>query len=96
MGEAPHFVKEHWIKEKVNMDHPFKQLPYFIDGPVKLSEYRAIHYYIAKKYKPELLGKTPGDMGKVDMAQNIIHELNFGMRIPCFTQDSHEHVQKVI
>ena len=38
---------------------PFGNLPYIIDGDVKLSETMAIMGYIANKWKPEVLGSTP-------------------------------------
>ena len=37
----------------------FPNLPYIIDGDLKLSETIAVHFYIAEKYCPALLGSTP-------------------------------------
>ena len=47
-----------WQQVKPNL-MPFCNLPYIIDGNVKISETLAVHQYIASKYKPELLGRTP-------------------------------------
>ena len=47
-----------WQQDKPNL-MPFCNLPYIIDGNVKISETLAVHQYIASKYKPELLGRTP-------------------------------------
>ena len=38
---------------------PFVNLPYIVDGDVKISETMAVQTYIADKFKPELLGSTP-------------------------------------
>eukprot|EP00351_Strombidinopsis_sp_SopsisLIS2011_P004441 CAMPEP_0116877982 /NCGR_PEP_ID=MMETSP0463-20121206/9738_1 /TAXON_ID=181622 /ORGANISM="Strombidinopsis sp, Strain SopsisLIS2011" /LENGTH=56 /DNA_ID=CAMNT_0004525759 /DNA_START=140 /DNA_END=310 /DNA_ORIENTATION=- len=49
-----------WAKEKADgngMDFP--NLPYWHDGSYKLTETPAIHEYLAARYHPELLGRTP-------------------------------------
>ena len=48
-----------WKAFKAASDIPFCNLPYLVDGDVKMSETMAIFQYIAGKWKPELLGKTP-------------------------------------
>jgi len=60
-GEAPDFSRDEWLKDKFDLNLPFPNLPYIVDGNVFLTETNAIHQYVARKYKPELLGKTPGD-----------------------------------
>ena len=49
------------------MGFDFPNLPYLIDGDLKLSESEAIFRYISNKYNPELLGKNTEDKAKVDM-----------------------------
>lgn len=41
-------------------------LPYLEDGDIRISEHDAILRYIARKYKPELLGKTLEDYALVE------------------------------
>ena len=38
---------------------PFPNLPYIMDGATKVTESLAIQHYIAAKWKPELIGRTP-------------------------------------
>ena len=51
---------------------PFCNLPYIIDGNTKISETLAVHQYIASKYKPELLGRTPQEKGRSYQLQNVV------------------------
>ena len=51
--------------ELVAAGMPFPNLPYFLDGEVKLAQASAIQRYICHKWKPELLGKTPEEAGVV-------------------------------
>lgn len=48
---------------------PFPNLPYFLDGDVKLAQASAIQRYICHKWKPELLGRTPAEAGWVYVAK---------------------------
>ena len=58
-GEAPDFDRSAWLNVKSTLGLPFPNLPYLIDGDLKLTETNAIMKYIASKYGPELLGTTP-------------------------------------
>ena len=51
---------------------PFCNLPYIIDGKVKVTETLAVHQYIASKYKPELLGRTPQEKGRSYQLANVV------------------------
>lgn len=53
----------------------FPNLPYFIDADgTRLTETKAIAIYIADKYKPELLGKTPEERAKVEMLCGVLFD----------------------
>ena len=66
-GPAPEFSRDDWFNEKFNLglDHP--NLPYLIDEGVKLTETVAIMKYICHKWKPELLGRNPVELGNIEM-----------------------------
>jgi glutathione S-transferase len=51
----------------------FPNLPYLIDGDLKISETLAIVRYIANKYDKSLLGTTVEDQAIVDQLLCIIH-----------------------
>ena len=53
----------------------FPNLPYFIDGNLKMTETKAIHQYVADKWMPELLGSNPKERSKVVMLAGVIGDL---------------------
>jgi len=55
-----------WAKDKYSMDMVFPNLPYLIDGDVKISQHVAILNYIARKVSPDMLGKTLAHQAQVD------------------------------
>ena len=56
-----------YAKDKTQLGLPFPNLPYLIDGDIKLTETTAIRRYIPKRFgKPELLGKDLKDEAVVD------------------------------
>nr|ACO15225.1 Glutathione S-transferase Mu 3 [Caligus clemensi] len=64
-GPAPDFDKSCWfnIKQSVGLDFP--NLPYYIEGDVKLTQSNAILRYIARKN--DLCGKSEAEKWKVDL-----------------------------
>ena len=70
--EEKSYVKESgdWQAAKEGlMDFP--NLPYIIVGDFKLSETAAIHFYIAEKFCPSLLGRTPQEKARVIQLHKI-------------------------
>lgn len=57
--------KEHKSEEYLKIN-PNGKVPTLIDGHYVIWESAAINYYLAQKYKPELLGSTPEEKGHVE------------------------------
>ena len=74
-GEAPDFNKDSWFSVKQTLGFDFPNLPYLIDGDLKVTESHAIHRYLCNKYRPELLGKTTEDKAKVDMIMGVSQDI---------------------
>ena len=53
---------------------PFANLPYIIDGETKITETFAVLQYIAGKFKPEVLGKTPQERAERYRLQSIAND----------------------
>ena len=49
-GDAPDFDKSSWLDVKETLGLEYPNLPYLIDGEVKLTETIAIMQYIARRY----------------------------------------------
>lgn len=67
--ETQEWDRSHWLDEKFNLGLEYPNLPYLLDEDVKLTETLAIMQYIAKKWKPELLGRNAAEVGRVHMLE---------------------------
>ena len=73
-------------KEGLMMDFP--NLPYITVGDFKLSETAAIHFYIAEKYCPSLLGLTLQEKARVIQLHKIGDENIMNGVKECFVEGS--------
>ena len=58
-GDAPNFSRDCWLDKKDTLGLSFPNLPYYLDGNMKVTEAMPIMKYIAYKYDKGLLGSTP-------------------------------------
>ena len=94
--DGPEFSRACWMDVKFTLGFDFPNLPYMIDGDVKLTECNAIHTYLAAKYNPELLGKTPSDQAKVVMMSNIIREAKQpAMVMPMYRGEKEKSLEEI-
>ncbi|XP_065554246.1 glutathione S-transferase 2-like [Lathamus discolor] len=84
-GPAPDFNMSEWTNEKEKLGLDFPNLPYLIDGKVKLTQSNAILRYIARKHK--MCGETEEEIQRVDLVEN--HIMDFRMRFArmCYSPD---------
>jgi len=71
-GPAPNYDKTGWFSDKPTLGLPFPNLPYLLDGDVKLVQSGAIMRYLARKHN--LLGKTPEEQTRVDLVEAQISD----------------------
>ena len=64
------------------MEYP--NLPYLIDGNNKITETKAIMVYIAKKWRPELLGTTAAQVGRIEMISYHVDKLKNNAINACY------------
>ncbi|KAM9786098.1 glutathione S-transferase Mu 4-like [Neosynchiropus ocellatus] len=67
-GDGPNFDKSCWFDEKCQLGLDFPNLPYLIDGDVKVTQSNAIMRYVARK--KDLCGSTEEEKVRVDMMEN--------------------------
>lgn len=64
-GPAPDYDNTKWLSEKFNLGLDFPNLPYLIDGNVKLTQSLVILRYLANKYN--LAGSTEDEKLRADL-----------------------------
>ncbi len=71
---------EGWDKEKFTLGFDFPNMPYLIDGDLKLTESSAVNQYIIEKSgKTELLGKSPEDKALVEEVIGVLSDIRSSM-----------------
>lgn len=65
--------RSEWLNEKEHLGMEFPNLPYLFDENAKITETLAIMQYIAKKWKPELLGRNAAEVGRIHMLEYHIY-----------------------
>lgn len=83
-GDAPDFDRSQWLDVKETLGLEYPNLPYLIDGDVMLTETAAIMQYIAKKYRPSLLGMSAAEVGRISMLLDKVHTLKMKATGPCY------------
>ncbi|KAK8739209.1 hypothetical protein OTU49_003533 [Cherax quadricarinatus] len=83
-GPAPDYDKSCWfdIKEDLGLDFP--NLPYYIDGDVKITQSNAILRYISRKH--DLVGKTEEEKIRVDILENQAMDFRNGFVRLCYLE----------
>lgn len=81
------FSRAVWLDQRYNMDLDFPNLPYFIDGDIRLTEHLAIHKYVADKWMPSLLGTNLYEKAHVDMLCGVIWDLKKSATMGCYAGD---------
>ncbi|CAH8287011.1 unnamed protein product [Heterobilharzia americana] len=67
---------EKWQEDKFNLGLEFPNLPYFIDGDVKITQSLAIMRYIADKHN--MLGNNPKERAEISMLEGAVVDISSG------------------
>ncbi|CAL1291052.1 unnamed protein product [Larinioides sclopetarius] len=84
-GPAPDFDRSAWLKEKPTLGLDFPNLPYYIDGDVKLTQSITIMRYLARKLKLE--PTTEEEHSRADLIEQQIADFRFGFTRICYSAD---------
>eukprot|EP00795_Rhopilema_esculentum_P002478 gene2478-18140_t len=82
VGDGPTFDKSGWTSVKDSLGLDFPNLPYYIDGDVKITQSNAILRYIGRKYK--LDGETEEEKRRVDLMENQAMDFRNGFVRLCY------------
>ncbi|XP_075189837.1 glutathione S-transferase Mu 2-like [Anomaloglossus baeobatrachus] len=80
-GDAPDYDKSQWLNEKEKLGLDFPNLPYLIDGDVKLTQSNTILRYIARKHG--VCADTESEQNIESMIEN--EAMDFRLRLASIT-----------
>lgn len=81
VGPGPDFDQCDWTNVKATLGLPFPNLPYYIDGDVKLSQSNAILRHIGRKHK--MNGMSDDEKDQVDMLLDEALDWRFKLAMLC-------------
>ncbi|XP_071546707.1 glutathione S-transferase Mu 4-like [Panulirus ornatus] len=82
VGPGPTFDKTCWFSVKFNLGLDFPNLPYYIDGDIKISQTLAILRHIARKH--DMCGRTEHERVQVDMLVNQAMDFSSALVDVCY------------
>ncbi|KAA0201908.1 Glutathione S-Transferase Sigma 1 [Hyalella azteca] len=105
MGPAPTYDRSQWLNVKPTIDLDLPNLPYYMDGDVKLTESSAIIRHLGRK--TGLAGATEQEKMRIDVAESLCRDQNLGfVRLvtspdydnakPAFEADISNQLQKLV
>jgi len=92
IGPAPDFDKSQWLSEKPNLGLDFPNLPYYIDGDVKITQSLAIIRYLARKYK--LVGESEQELIRSDVTEQQVMDLKMALVRVCYNAAEYEKARE--
>jgi glutathione S-transferase len=72
-GDAPDYSRDEWLNEKEKLGLDFPNLPYLFHGNLKLTQSKAILYYLGRKF--DLMGKNLKEQAHVLMLCEEVQDL---------------------
>jgi len=73
-GPPPDFDRSSWLNEKFTLGLDFPNLPYYVDGDIKMTQSLAIIRHVARKNN--LVGETEAERVRVDMLEQQLNDDN--------------------
>ncbi|CAF0798506.1 unnamed protein product [Didymodactylos carnosus] len=92
IGDAPDYSREEWLKEKSTLGLDFPNLPYLIDGDLKLSQSKAILCHLGRKCN--LMGKTEHETSMIEQLIDQADDLRRDLNNVCYRAINFEAVKK--
>lgn len=84
-GDAPDFDRSDWLNVKFTLGLDFPNLPYLIDGDVKLTQSISILHYLSVKTGLFPKGVSMGEISRYDMLDHVITDfISVGSRL-CYS-----------
>ncbi|XP_037566335.1 glutathione S-transferase [Dermacentor silvarum] len=91
-GPAPDFDRSDWLKEKFTLGLKFPNLPYYIDGNVKITQSLAILRYLGRKH--DLAGRNEEETLELDVLEQQARDLSTRLLTSTAPTPNYEEVLK--
>jgi len=82
-GPPPDFDGSQWFDEKFTLDLDFPNLPYLMDGDVKITQNLAIMRYLGRKY--DLVGTNCEENRRIDLTEQQLTDFRSGFVRLCYS-----------
>lgn len=82
-SDAPDYNRNQWLDEKETLGLDFPNLPYLLDGNLKLTQSKVILYYLGRKFN--LLGKNLKERASIYMLCEEVYDLRMKYGGFCYT-----------
>ena len=92
IGDAPDYDRSCWTSVKNSFGLDFPNLPYLIDGDVKLTQSNAILRYLGRKF--DLIAETEEQSVRMDLIENQAMDLRNGFVRFCYGSDPSNFKEK--
>ena len=83
-GETNETIMKPWTSKKHFLGLDFPNLPYLIDGDVRLTESKSIMKYLCRKHDPDMLGRDAFEIATSDMVSRVHDDLHAKYGAHCF------------
>lgn len=91
-GDAPDFKRDEWLNEKNSIGLDFPNLPYLIDGNLKLTQARTILSHLGRKF--HLMGSTEEETSMIELLIDQSNDLRQELNNVCYRAINFEAVRK--
>jgi glutathione S-transferase len=91
-GDTPDFKREEWLKDKNSLGLDFPNLPYLIDGDLKLSQARTILTHLGRKFK--LMGSNERETSLIELLIDQSNDLRQELNNVCYRAINFDAVRK--
>ena len=90
--------RDSWFEQdKKNLGMSFPNLPYLLEGNLKVTESMAVYRYIINRSdKKDLMGKNLQDQGKVDNLTGVFEDIQKAIFGLIFSENYEQEKQKVL
>jgi len=82
IGPPPDWDRAEWLADKQSLGLDFPNLPYYLDGEVKLTQSLAILRHVARKTKTD--GQTEGEKLRVELVEQQLTDMNTAFVKICY------------